>query len=87
MNPNTVLVSTIDRYSFLTLAIILLIVTRWYPVDDVYRSTNGGASWISLSATAQMNVSEFPYLTFGGSSAKFGWWMGMVQVDPFNSNR
>lgn len=62
-------------------------VFRWYPVDDIYRSTNGGASWISVSATALMNVSSYPYLTFGGTDAKFGWWMGVVQIDPFNSNR
>ncbi|AXG82123.1 WD40/YVTN/BNR-like repeat-containing protein [Streptomyces paludis] len=57
---------------------------RWGPVDTLYRSTNGGASWTSLKDTATLDVRETPYLNWGGT-AKFGWWIQAVALDPFDS--
>ncbi|MEU1488676.1 1,4-beta-glucanase [Streptomyces sp. NPDC005775] len=65
-----------------------LVVTtnnRWGQIDTVFRSTDAGASWISLKDTAVLDVTETPYLRWGGESAKFGWWMQTVAVDPFDS--
>ncbi|MEW1718006.1 1,4-beta-glucanase [Streptomyces sp. NPDC093109] len=57
---------------------------RWGPVDTLYRSTDGGASWTSLKDTATLDVRETPYLNWGGT-AKFGWWIQAVALDPFDS--
>ncbi|MFC8593829.1 1,4-beta-glucanase [Streptomyces atroolivaceus] len=67
--PGTVVVSTNNR---------------WGPVDTLFRSTDGGATWTSLKDTAVLDVSETPYLKWGGEP-KFGWWIQAVAVDPYDS--
>jgi oligoxyloglucan reducing-end-specific cellobiohydrolase len=82
---------------------------RWYPVDTVYITHDGGNTWVDLGATSSIggvdgppngnsyfNPSVFtpisPWLTFGNTSyptspmptAKFGWWMSAVLIDPLN---
>src|ERR1022692_3623069 len=67
-HPTNILVSTMDR---------------WYPdpQDQIYRSTNGGASWKTTNPTAP-GTSPAPW-----SVAQFPHWAGDVEIDPFNSNR
>ncbi|MFE3518800.1 WD40/YVTN/BNR-like repeat-containing protein [Streptomyces sp. NPDC059166] len=57
---------------------------RWGAVDTLFRSTDGGRSWTSLKDTAVLDVSETPYLEWGGEP-KFGWWIQAVAVDPYDS--
>ena len=59
---------------------------RWFPVDTIYRSTDGGATWADVGASAKLDISASPYLAWGGTP-KFGWWIGSVAIDPFNGNR
>jgi hypothetical protein len=68
-HPATVMVATNDR---------------WYPIDTIYRSTNGGATWEDLGAKATVNINASPYLAWGGTP-KFGWWIASVAIDPFDS--
>ncbi|MFF7097843.1 1,4-beta-glucanase [Streptomyces rubradiris] len=68
--PGTVVVSTNNR---------------WSAVDTLYRSTDGGRSWVSLKDTAVLDVSETPYLDWGADKPKFGWWIQAVAVDPYDS--
>ncbi|WP_392674032.1 1,4-beta-glucanase [Streptomyces sp. LN785] len=58
---------------------------RWAQVDTLFRSTDGGATWTSLKDTAVLDVSETPYLRWGGDAAKFGWWIQAVAIDPYDS--
>ncbi|MGW0611880.1 WD40/YVTN/BNR-like repeat-containing protein [Streptomyces sp. NPDC002788] len=58
---------------------------RWADIDTVYRSTNGGRTWTSLKDRAVLDVSETPYLKWGGDKPKFGWWIQAVGLDPFDS--
>ncbi|MFJ8885043.1 WD40/YVTN/BNR-like repeat-containing protein [Streptomyces sp. NPDC102402] len=67
--PGTVVVSTNNR---------------WGAVDTLFRSTDGGSSWTSLKDTAVLDVSETPYLKWGGEP-KFGWWIQAVALDPYDS--
>jgi xyloglucan-specific exo-beta-1,4-glucanase len=69
-NPNTLYVATNDR---------------WSPVDTIYRSTDGGSTWTDVSASTSLNISSEPYLAWG-ATPKFGWWIGTIAVDPFDSN-
>lgn len=64
-HPSTVMVTTLDR---------------WWPSDEVYRSTDGGASWKALGATSVRDSSAAPYVGTG-----IGHWMGTLAVDPFDS--
>ncbi|MGW4913409.1 1,4-beta-glucanase [Streptomyces sp. NPDC004270] len=68
--PGTVVVSTNNR---------------WAAVDTLYRTTDGGRTWTSLKDTAVFDVSETPFLKWGGDQPKFGWWIQAVAVDPHDS--
>ena len=68
--PGTVVVSTNNR---------------WAAVDTLYRTTDGGRTWTSLKDAAVFDVSETPYLKWGGDQPKFGWWIQAVAVDPYDS--
>lgn len=63
--PSTVMVTTLDR---------------WWPSDEIYRSTDGGASWKALGATSVRDSSAAPYVGTG-----IGHWMGALAIDPFDS--
>ncbi|GAA4877211.1 RICIN domain-containing protein [Kitasatospora terrestris] len=63
--PSTVMVTTLDR---------------WWPEDEVYRSTDGGATWKALAGTSVRDASGAPYVGTG-----IGHWMTALAIDPFDS--
>jgi hypothetical protein len=67
-HPTNLVVSTLDR---------------WWPppYDQIYRSTNGGASW-ATTALALPGTNGAPWTV-----ARTPHWCENVQIDPFNSNR
>ncbi|WP_291911931.1 RICIN domain-containing protein [Chitinophaga sp. CB10] len=65
-NPNHVIVSTLDR---------------WYPRDEVYRTTDGGANWTALLANATWDHSLAAYAAQSNPH-----WLGDVDIDPFNTS-
>ncbi|MBV6699704.1 RICIN domain-containing protein [Kitasatospora aureofaciens] len=64
-HPGTVMVTTLNR---------------WWPHEELYRSTDGGATWKALDATAVRDDSAAPYIGTG-----IGHWMGALAIDPFDS--
>ena len=58
---------------------------RWSPGDDIFRSTDGGATWKSLRQYSTRDASSSPYLNFVGGST-FGIWNSAIEIDPFDSN-
>ncbi len=60
--------------------------------DNIYRSTDGGATWQGLFDTKkhekhyQMNVENADWLTWGREEAKTGWWTADININPFNSD-
>lgn len=62
-------------------AIVATTFDRWRPHDEVFRSTNGGASWRPLLADARWDYSSAPY-----TARRIPHWMGGVQINPFNSD-
>jgi hypothetical protein len=69
--PGTVMVSTMGR---------------WGPVDDVFRSVDGGRTWHSIGARIVLDTSGAPYLNFHGTP-KLGWMIGDISIDPFDSDK
>ncbi|WP_329112518.1 WD40/YVTN/BNR-like repeat-containing protein [Streptomyces sp. NBC_01353] len=58
---------------------------RWAAVDTLYRTTDGGRTWKSLKDSAVFDVSETPFLKWGGDEPKFGWWIQALALDPYDS--
>jgi xyloglucan-specific exo-beta-1,4-glucanase len=69
-HPDTVMVATNDR---------------WYPIDTIFRSTDAGATWEDVGASAKLDISASPFLAWG-ATPKFGWWIASIAIDPFNPN-
>jgi photosystem II stability/assembly factor-like uncharacterized protein len=64
--PGTLMVTTLDR---------------WHVGDEIFRSTDGGATWTGLRAKATWNHSSAPY------TAKLEpHWMGDIDIDPCDSS-
>ena len=58
---------------------------RWYPGDDIFRSTDGGATWNSLVSYSVRDASLALYENDLGTST-FGGYNTSIEIDPFNSN-
>jgi hypothetical protein len=69
-HAGTVLASTIDR---------------WRQGDTIFRSTDGGAHWVSLKEGATRDSSLAPWTKHTMAEAPFGHWLGAVMVDPFDA--
>jgi len=69
-NPNRVVVTTANR---------------WWPLSDIYRSTNGGTNWTAVY-NGTVDTSSAPWNGAGGGAHIQGW-MFDVKIDPYNSNR
>ncbi|MFJ7158490.1 RICIN domain-containing protein [Streptomyces sp. NPDC101118] len=63
--PSTVMVTTLDR---------------WWPEDEIYRTTDGGTTWKALAEKSVRNASAAPYV-----GTHTGHWMTALAVDPFDS--
>jgi photosystem II stability/assembly factor-like uncharacterized protein len=62
-----------------------LVVTtfgHWHPHDEIFRSTNAGASWTRLLQNARWDFSSAPY-----TQKRTPHWMGTIQIDPFAAGR
>jgi photosystem II stability/assembly factor-like uncharacterized protein len=72
-NPNIVVTSTIDR---------------WASGDEIYRSSDGGLTWIALKTISNRAAPSNPWLTAyynGALSAGLGHWISDIEIDPFDS--
>ncbi|MEX0172843.1 RICIN domain-containing protein [Streptomyces sp. LMG1-1-1.1] len=63
--PSTVMVTTLDR---------------WWPEDEIYRTTDGGTTWKALADKSVRNASAAPYI-----GTHTGHWMTALAMDPFDS--
>ncbi|MFD9573562.1 RICIN domain-containing protein [Streptomyces sp. NPDC059982] len=63
--PSTVMVTTLDR---------------WWPQDEIYRSTDGGTTWKAQADKSVRDASGAPYI---GTAT--GHWMTALAIDPFDS--
>jgi photosystem II stability/assembly factor-like uncharacterized protein len=78
-------------------------VNSWWPDGNMFRTTDGGATWKALWAWSSypsrtlsytMDITSAPWLNFGNTNpvdpvpaVKIGWMMEGMNIDPFNSDR
>ncbi len=55
---------------------------HWKPHDEVFRSTNGGKTWMALLDNAEWDYSNASY-----TRARAPHWMGDIEINPFDSNQ
>jgi photosystem II stability/assembly factor-like uncharacterized protein len=67
LHPSTVMVTTF---------------AHWKPYDEIFRSTNGGASWTPLLSQAVWDHAAAPY-----TQNLKPHWMGDLKINPFNSDQ
>jgi photosystem II stability/assembly factor-like uncharacterized protein len=62
--------------------LVVTTIDRWFPRDQLYRSTDGGATWMAIFNNSSWDYSPAPW-----SSSPTPHWLGDVEIDPFNPNR
>lgn len=62
--------------------VVVTTLDRWSQGDEIFRTTDGGASWKAVRATSTWDFSFAPY---AGKLKPH--WLGAIAVDPFNSDR
>jgi hypothetical protein len=70
-NPKEMAVATLDQ---------------WWHHNEIFRSLDGGATWVPTYATASFDYAAIPWMDAHGSPADPSW-ITDVEIDPFNSNR
>ncbi|MFF5456042.1 RICIN domain-containing protein [Streptomyces sp. NPDC012950] len=63
--PSTVMVTTLGR---------------WWPEDEIHRTTDGGTTWKALADKSVRNAAAAPYV-----GTHTGHWMTALAIDPFDS--
>ena len=62
--------------------VLVTTLERWWPGDEVYRSTDGGATWTGVLRSGTRLSGDSPW-----SSSVGAHWMTDIALDPFNSDR
>ncbi|HLP01541.1 MAG TPA: Ig-like domain-containing protein, partial [Opitutaceae bacterium] len=61
---------------------------RWGAGDEIWRSTDGGATWTNLNPLDSYDAGTTPWILFHGTAANYRpHWMADVDIDPFDANR
>lgn len=66
-HPQTLMTATFDH---------------WHPIDEIYRSTNGGATWTPMVPNSRWDYSAAPY-----TRNLKPHWIGSLQINPLDSDR
>ena len=62
--------------------VVVSTLHRWWPGDEIYRSTDGGTTWTAALRTGTRATGNSPW-----SSTLSPHWITDIDIDPFNSER
>jgi hypothetical protein len=73
-HPGTLVVTTLDR---------------WWPGDQIYRSTDGGTNWKALNdpqnASSDLSNWDYSFAPYTANSTPH--WLGAFEINPFDGNQ
>lgn len=61
--------------------VALATLDRWWPADEIYRSTNSGGAWTAKLTGATLDESATPWVVSGSPH-----WITDIAIDPFNAD-
>ena len=68
--------------------LVVSTIERWTEGDDIFISSDDGATWTPLGAHSKHDASPCPWLVnYLRGQDKMGHWIADVKLDPFNSER
>jgi hypothetical protein len=65
--------------------LVVTTIDRW--PDEIYRTTNGGASWSAIGSQAPRNLAGAQWLLWHTNSPTTTGWMGDIAIDPHDPQR
>jgi photosystem II stability/assembly factor-like uncharacterized protein len=71
-HPDTLMVTTLDR---------------WWPSDDIYRSTDAGKHWRQVNTEAVYSAPNVPWVYWHRDKTGGTGWMNDIEIDPFNPDK
>jgi len=71
-HPDTLMVTTIDR---------------WWPSDQIFRTTNGGKSWKEIGPSAVYSALGSPWVYWHKDTCAGTGWMNSIAIDPFHPGK
>jgi photosystem II stability/assembly factor-like uncharacterized protein len=60
---------------------------RWVPYDEIFRTTDGGKTWVGLESKAKNSAPTAPWLYMHGNKPLATNWMADLRIDPNNPDR
>jgi photosystem II stability/assembly factor-like uncharacterized protein len=71
-HPDTLMVTTLDR---------------WWPSDNIYRSTDAGKHWRQVNSDAVFSAPNEPWVYWHRDKTGGTGWMSDIEIDPFNPDK
>jgi hypothetical protein len=65
--------------------LLVTTIDRW--PGEVFRTTDGGSSWVPLASTGTRDLAGANWLLRHAASVQVDGWLGDVELDPFDSSR
>lgn len=65
--------------------LIVATMDWWSRGDTLFRTVDGGKTWVSLKEKSVRDSRLSPFLRWGKPEADLGHWIGDVEIDPFHS--
>jgi xyloglucan-specific exo-beta-1,4-glucanase len=82
-----------DKFGYAGLAVdhtqpgrlLVTTIDRWTRKDEIFFTKDGGKTWRPIVKTARWDVNDAPWAMLH-RDAIVPWWMGDIDLDPFNPN-
>jgi photosystem II stability/assembly factor-like uncharacterized protein len=83
-----------DKFGYAGLAVdhtqpgrlLVTTIDRWTHKDEIFFTKDGGKTWRPIAKTARFDINGAHWSTLHRDSVGVPWWMGDIDLDPFDPN-